>query len=252
MQTLNLYLEDIAGDWYGWIEMFPGAFSQGTTIQEATGKAPVAFVEYLHWLREHGELPPARLNDLTSATIRIEVIQTHSPHVTDLGDEVHGFFKPDERPVDEEDLTRYLRLLGHARNDLRTALRALPPDQWNAAPFGGKSVSWILRHLATIDQFHLERLHIETIPLEQAEPLARVEAARDEFERGIWAFPAHKRGEIFTVDGEKWSLRKVLRRALWHERYHAAQVAARSNPMEFLRSAVVHSAFWNEEARFKV
>lgn len=41
------------------------------------------------------------------------------------------------------------------------------------------------------------------------------------------------------MTGERWTLRKALRRALWHERYHAAQIAARSNPVEFMRALAV-------------
>ena len=51
MLNLRLYLENIAGYWFGWIEDFPGACVQGYSMGEVERSAPRAFADYLNWLR---------------------------------------------------------------------------------------------------------------------------------------------------------------------------------------------------------
>jgi predicted RNase H-like HicB family nuclease len=242
MQTLRLYLEAIDGDWFGWMETFPGAYSQGATPEEATQAAPDALGDYLRWLRAHDEPLPAHLQGLTRLDFRVEVVATYQPRRIASGLEINGFFAPDERPLDEEDLERYFRLLSHARADMRKALRALPPEAFHTAPFGAKPVCDILRHVAEKELFSLSCLRLKPEIPASDDCIGLLEAARREFERAIRAMPEHKRGEVFTAQGERWSLRKALRRALWHERYHAAQIEARSNPVAFLRSLAVVDA----------
>ncbi|HZO91856.1 MAG TPA: DinB family protein [Chthonomonadaceae bacterium] len=239
MHTLRLYLEDIQGDWFGWMETFPGAFSQGMTPGAAARAAPAALIDYLRWLRAHEEPLPEHLQGLNSADFRVEVVEVQQAQQAPDGQERNGFFAPDERPVDHEDLARYLRLLRYAREDLRKAVGAIPPDGWHTAPLGSKSVSCILQHLAEAELRCLRGLGLEPIAPREPEAIDWIEIVRQEFERAVYAFPAHRRGEVFTVTGERWTLRKALRRALWHERYHAAQIAARSNPVEFMRALAV-------------
>lgn len=248
MFTLRVFLEDIEGDWFGWMEAYPGGYSQGATPPEAIHRAPQAFQHYIQWLRAHGENVLPRLLTLLPSEIHVESIEiSHSQRVAS-GGAAHGFFKPDERLVDEDDVETYLRLRRHAREELIAAVHSLSPDLWNSAPFGGKSLTVILRHMATMDQYFLERLRLPVSSQRHTDPLAQAEAALREFEVGVRSFPAHRRGDIFTLDSEQWSMRKILRRALWHERYHAQQIMTRADPSGFLHSAVVNTVLWDEGA----
>jgi predicted RNase H-like HicB family nuclease/uncharacterized damage-inducible protein DinB len=235
MTTVRLYLEDIEGDWFGWIEGFPGAYSQGATPQEAAQRAPQALLRYAAWLQSHGEPVPSALAGQTSADLRPEIIEVHHAALTDTGYEINGFFEPDARPLDEEEIALYLRLLQYSRADLLKAAQAIPPQQWDSAPFGGKSVRAILTHLASAERFYLTCLHLPVALPSTSDPLEQLAVVRGELERLMSALSSEGRRMIVQHE-EKWSARKTLRRALWHERYHTAQLTARSNPNEYLRA----------------
>jgi predicted RNase H-like HicB family nuclease len=239
MLTLHLYLEDFAGDWIGWIEGFPGATSQGATPEEVVRQAPTAMLEYVQWLQRHAEPVPPRLQNESSYGLRPEIAAIHHPRAAQEGVEIHGFFAPDRRPLDAEELAQYLRLFRFACADLRSAVCALPPDEWDSAPFGGKSVRTILQHLAASERDLLRCLGVEPQLESTLDPRVSLEDMHHEFEKAVETVSQSQRGEAVLIQGERWTLRKILRRAVWHTRYHAIQIAGRSNPTAFLRSAVV-------------
>jgi predicted RNase H-like HicB family nuclease len=252
MQTLRLYLEDIDGDWFGWIEMFPGAFSQGPTSQAAAQAAPVALIDYMEWLRTHDVPSPTHLQRVGSAELRVEIVETYHAQRTASGHEINGFFGPDARPVEDEDLERYLSLLACARADLRKAVRAIPPESLDTAHFGERSVSSLLKHLADTELFGLSCLRLAPqMPIED-DAMQWLETVRQEFVRAVQSAPMSRRSDIFTVQNERWSLRKLLRRTLGHERFHAAQIARRSNPVAFLQTALADMRLWDEGVHARV
>ena len=54
------------------------------------------------------------------------------------------------------------------------------------------------------------------------DPFARLASVREHF---VTCLPAlAKRAGVITLSGETWSPRKVLRRALWHERDHTEHI----------------------------
>jgi predicted RNase H-like HicB family nuclease len=236
---LRLYLEEFAGDWIGWIEGFPGATSQGMTQEEAVRKAPTAMLEYVQWLQRHAEPVPARLQSESSYSLRPEVAGIHHNKMEASGAEIHGFFPPDQRPLQAEEVAQYLRLYQFACADLRCATGALPPDEWDSAPFGGKSVRTILQHLTDSERELLRCLGVESPSASTSDPLTSLEAVQHQLEEAVQVVAPSHRADSLTVHGERWTLRKILRRAVWHRRYHAVQIAGRSNPTAFLRSAVV-------------
>lgn len=237
MLTLRLYLEEMSGDWFGWIEDFPGATCQGTSPQDAQRAAPCALIDYVHWLRGHQERLPSILFDLTSADIQMHIAETHSAH-PGAGIKTERCFEPDTTSLMDDEIEAYLRLLRYARADLEKATDALPPEAWDTAPFGGKSVRAILRHLAEVEMTTINRLRLLPAPPPVREPMEQLRQVRQEFEQAIRAFPADRRDSSTLIEGERWTLRKVLRRVLWHERYHAAQIDARSHPQSYLRAAL--------------
>lgn len=233
MITLHLYLEDIQGDWFGWIEDCPGAFCQGTTAEDAARAASCVLNDYLHWLRAQDEPPPTVLNGLTNEDVYFEVGQVYRALRGQSGQEINAFFPIDALPLDDEGLETTLRLLRHTHADLHKAVSTLPPDQWDSAPFGGKSIRSLLTHLAEREQFVLSRLNIPFAIPASGEPLERLLAARLSVEQSLRAMPDARRNRPVIVEGEVWTLRKVLRRILWHVRYHTAQIADRTNPSRF-------------------
>ena len=68
------------------------------------------------------------------------------------------------------------------------------------------------------------------------DPLSKLARTRAMFETAITALFAE--GHEITVDsnGVRWSLSKVVRLSVWHERHIADRIAARSNPGKYMKS----------------
>ena len=57
-----------------------------------------------------------------------------------------------------------------------SAAQSLPPDMWDMAPFGGKTVRGILRHVADTEQWTVSRLVNTSTPKRIFDPLERLDA----------------------------------------------------------------------------
>ena len=86
-----------------------------------------------------------------------------------------------------------------------------PGERW--------SIKGILGHIGGAEWWYLDRFGM-ALPREQLseEPFARLEKVRKHFAIALSKMEGVKR--VIGVDGEFWSPRKLLRRALWHERDH--------------------------------
>jgi hypothetical protein len=102
--------------------------------------------------------------------------------------------------------------IGHDQYDLRVS--AVPAVH-------GEDV--VIRILPTSMLFDLDRLGL-AFPREEVpkEPLERLEKVRRALNEILPTFQDSK--QVTGMDGEFWSPRKVLRRALWHERDHTDHI----------------------------
>lgn len=62
---------------------------------------------------------------------------------------------------------------------------------------------------------------VATIP---GSTIDRLQLTRQAAIMRIKSYPKESRGKILTHQGERWTLRKALRRAVWHERDHLNQI----------------------------
>ena len=238
MINLRLYLENIAGDWFGWIEDFPGAFAQGATTQEAAHMTPRAFTDYLTWLNAHGEVLPAELKGATSADFN-PVIIAAVPETADAVWATRHRLPEDVRAMDEFYFDRCLRLLRHARSDLSEAVHAIPPHEWDSAPLGEQSIRAMLQHVAHCETSMLLRIGIERTVRQHPDPWATLLRTRAAFESAVQDAFTNTGGAQTQGAAEQWSLSQVLRLAIWNERRTAERVSVRSNPTAYLRSVAI-------------
>jgi predicted RNase H-like HicB family nuclease len=245
MLNLRLYLETIAGDWFGWIEDYPGALVQGETPQEVERAGPSAFTDYLVWLRSHGEPLDPALSGVTSADVWPTVAATVCGQAASAAEATH-FMRTDGAKIQPRELDACLRLLSYSRASLIDAAGSVPPHEWDRAPFGGRSIRAWIQWLGDGERAMLARIAVQPAIGAHPDPLTALGRARAAFETAVR--DAHRRAESGPIihDGAPWSLAKVLRLAIWQERYATGQIAARSNPAAYLRSvtrpeAVVYS-----------
>lgn len=226
--TYDVYLEEAPGGMtLALILDLPGCFASGAGRQEALDRLQGATAAYHAWLRRHDEYTPDVRGPFVFNVK--EVFQ-----ITYAGDdEINSFFGPDAESATDEDIEWALALLGWQREDLLERVGALADEALDWTPMDAPdtwSIRQILDHLAQSEVWYMGRLDetppqvvVSALPGSTLEQLQRVRQAAV---MRVKSYPKEWRGKVFTHQGEQWSLRKALRRAIWHERDHMNQIDA--------------------------
>lgn len=193
--------------------------------------------EHLAWLASHGEPVPHQTG--FRVVEEVEVAGNF-----ESGDDV-GFYSPDAQPTTEEEVERYLRIGTWAYRELIQLVEPLAEEllERKRDP-NTRSIREILRHVARADLWYMTRI-IED-PKEKglpevisranrwvdARPGAAAECVQvtwEAFQEFARALPPRWHGRVVTPTWyaylpERWSFRKVLRRAIEHCREHTRNI----------------------------
>jgi ribosomal protein S18 acetylase RimI-like enzyme/predicted RNase H-like HicB family nuclease len=223
-----------------WLIDWPGAFTWGEDRETALARVPSAVHRFVGWLADHGEVLPA------PSSTDFEVVEEVPAFRLDSGYEVNATFAADQRPVTSDELEDAVRRLGYARDDLleligrvrefEAAGGRLPMEDRSAEALEsgasvGRQGEEVLRHLAGSETWFASRL----------DPSARYDGpARDGplapfLESSREFFLGHLRGlaerDPATAredgKGERWTLAKLLRRAVYHSLDHLEELDRR-------------------------
>lgn len=219
-------VEDIEPQhWIVWMLDLPACFSSARTEKGALERAPDRIAQYYSWITDHD--PSMSVPD---RPLEIDVVETfHSfPCPEDSDYLVNAFFEDDRRPLTVWDVDVALRLFNWTRQDLHSVLGSARPDQLLATIDNEvhKLILGIVGHIAHAENWYFNHLDLGLEPSELPEDLLeRLEAVRENTRSQLV--------ELIGVDtieencGEHWSPRKVIRRALWHERDHTQHITKR-------------------------
>jgi predicted RNase H-like HicB family nuclease len=199
-----------------------GCYSTGRTEVEAIAGAQPRVRQYFEWLgKKDGNSAPFEESVRVTTVERFE----RHPWPKDPSRYIHAYFEDDARPLRAWDLDIALRLLDWSRQDFLRLVGSLLPDfldrpenetRW-------KTVDGLLGHIWESENAILGAMgaavDLMTMP---SDGVGRLQAVRARLRE---ALPEWTDGEVEReVVGEKWSPRKALRRALWHERDHTEQL----------------------------
>jgi hypothetical protein len=220
---IRLAVEDMEPNhWIAWAVDLPGCFNSATTAQSAIANAPQKIIEYFSWLSKHdGSLL------VVDDTIETEVIETFQsfPSSEDPDYIVNAFFESDRRPLRYWDVEIVLRLLTWTRQDLLAVVHSLIHDTLNMSiPDEVRgSIIGIIDHIAIAENWYLGQLGCGLARADLPEdPLEKLEQVRANTREQLAKLIGDER---ITKDfDELWSARKVVRRALWHERDHTQHI----------------------------
>ncbi len=213
-----------------WALEHPGCFAYGRSADEARANMGRAARDYAAWVQQHGmpwmDAPSLEVEvEETFDAYRIprEAARAQGKKETYL---VESFFGNDADPLSGTDVERALKMLAWSRQDLLAVLRGLSPDKLDQKYEGERwSINGILKHIAGAEWWYQERLgspfpeREEDLP---AKPLESLELVRGHFLAWLPGQEGVRR--VIDLEGETWSPRKVLRRALWHERDHTEHI----------------------------
>lgn len=206
-------LEEIEpGHWIAWVLDWPGCFSSAGTPEEALARAPERIAAYANWLRAKD--PSLTRPDRTE----VELVERFEAFTAkdDPDYIVNAFFEDDRRTLSAADVAHALRLLAWTREDFLQAVQS--------AQATSKDVDSIIRHVANAENWYLDRLDL-ALPNDQLpeEPIERLKRVREQLRARLPELIGSTR--TVTLSDETWSARKLVRRALWHECDHTAQIA---------------------------
>jgi len=220
----RLAVEDIEPNhWVAWALDLPACFSSAQTQANAVAHAPGRIADYHVWLSSHDSSLP-----VITDPVEVEVVETfYSFASSECPDYlVNAFFQDDRRPLAYWDVAVALRLLQWTHQDLLEVLRPVTQEQFNK-PIAGEvhgSIAGILEHIAGAENWYLGQLHLALDRMQfPQDPLDKLEAARSNTQTQLVKLIG---SECITERcNELWSARKVIRRALWHERDHTQHIA---------------------------
>ena len=209
--------EESEGRWIAHVPDLPGCFVTRDNREQAIQAIPEAVDAYFTWCEGHG----LRVSGLSGPMVVAEVIRTWE---SEDGYEVNAFFASDRPALIADELPQFELLLAATRADLLRAVDGLDQDDLTREfPEERWSIAGILMHVARAELWYLDRMALAfpkiKLPGEHFECLAKVR-------EHMLANPPElaKRTGVVTLSGETWSARKVMRRALWHERDHTEHI----------------------------
>lgn len=210
-----------------WFLDHPGCFAYAADPDGALAAAPGALLDYAAWISSRNlgqtrvETDDMRLN--LTETWQVYCINEQYD-VVEEGYEVNAWFHHDWKPLTEQEIEHGLNLLAWSRLDLLDAVQGLD-DQALGAAFPGErwSIAGILGHVGNAEWWYLDRLGLAFSRQDMPEtPFEKLETVRQYFLQTLPGLVGSTR--VVGKDGEFWSPRKMLRRAVWHERDHIQHI----------------------------
>lgn len=209
-----------------WVLDYPGCFSYGRDEKEALHNLPTAIQEYNNLLAQHEQrmltIPPDCKPHIAE-TWEVYSIDNEFELSSD-GYEVNAWFLHDWKPLTETDTKTGIELLSLCRVDLLATVKDLNQESLEDKKPGERwSIAGILKHIGGAEWWYLDRLGLafpqEEVPSEPFERLEKVRAHLLDVLTGLAGI-----NQVIGIDGEFWSPRKLLRRAIWHERDHTIHI----------------------------
>lgn len=212
--------QTVEGRWIAWVLGHPGCFAYGDDRHEAFTAAEGAIQRYRKWIGAH-----TKQNWLPEGKIEMRLDEYCINEQLEDGYEINAWFRHDWKPLTEEDIARGLLLLEWSREELLAAVEGLSAEAMEAEHPGERwPIAGILRHVGGAEWWYLDRLGL-AFPREQvpSDPFERLKVVRARLIEVLPTLAESK--QVVGVDHEFWSPRKMLRRAVWHERDHAQHIA---------------------------
>lgn len=136
---------------------------------------------------------------------------------------------PDLEPLGHDDVAAAIAAITASRKDLLALLEQAGPDVLDRRERGGEG--WTVRralvHIAGGERYFLNRLGLaERLPEQppDVDPLPLLDDTRRQLLNELSALDESWLTRTVPVDGEIWTLRKVLRRLQEHEAEHLARI----------------------------
>lgn len=191
---------------------FPGAYARGASLQEAMEKMPTEIRSYLKWKRV--DFPE---------NVQMTVVQDAacSLNIADADSDV--LFFSEKAPLSWEEYVVLKNLALKSAADFLALYQAIPDQTASTAPIRATFYGQVPRTAEEMYQHtkNVNAYYFGEIGVDADNEGTILDCRRRGFEQ-LERVPNFLNNSVFEGSyGESWSLRKVLRRFLWHDRIHA-------------------------------
>lgn len=191
---------------------FPGAYTRGANLEIALQKMAGEVQSYLKW---KGEAIPKNFE--------VTVIQDEACSVDICDADSQVLFVSEKEPLSQEEYIGLKNLVLKSAADCLALYEAIPDQTASVAPvrttFYGqvpRTAEEMYQHTKNVNDYYFGEIEVEA-----DHEGTILDCRRRGFEH-LERNPNFLENRVFEGSyGESWSLRKVLRRFLWHDRIHA-------------------------------
>ena len=215
----------------GFIVDLPGGFVRGRTEAEAMSKVGAEASRYLAWVGMEA-----------NERVRGFVVQRCVSRLTVEDGDTLILLDADRRRMRPDEFHPLSDLALFSGQTFEALYQGAELKRWvdpakERATFHGpcpSSIEAAHSHVAKTQAFYLSRLGL---PLQEGDFMMMRRLALSLLRK---EFDAHNNGPPVAVDGELWTLKKVLRRLVWHDRIHAKAVVRMMRKQEQLGLISAH------------
>lgn len=221
---------------FGAVTAYPlalaGCYAWGENEEKALAAVPQAIEAWRADMLRYGGIAP----EVDTSTLTIVERVSSDEGVKDATFS-SGLFEAEIRPITQGEVNDTLDLAQHVRNDLMDLLRGVDGNTLNFKPFADMpSIRQIATHVGGADHWYTTRLLAEDQLAADWETVEKMPLRLFLAEERKRAFATmrnisdEKRSATFTCTHtctrptEVWTVRKILRRMLVHEREHIAEI----------------------------
>jgi len=191
---------------------YPGAFARGSSLDEALSKMPQEIACYLRWI---GEDVPAQVKCVVSEEKESQLM------IRDADSDV--IFETERKPLDRAEYEQLKSIVLRSADDFQKLYDSLPDRHQSCLAARRSFYGQIPR---TAQEMYIHTRDVNSYYFGEIGVAADHDGGIAECRRRGFLLLEQQKGFLDNpvLEGsyqELWSLRKMLRRFLWHDRIHA-------------------------------
>lgn len=221
--SIPVCIEQMETRWIAYAVDLPGCFYSSEDREASLANLPTAIAAYQNWCAQNGAPVGSPAVDPTAPLEVREIIAEWVSPAT--GEAVNAFFAADVPPLTQAEVERAALLFEWTRRDLLDSLQSVPAEARRKPVVGEWDIEGIFSHTLRADYLYTRAV----VPISDwsEAPQDGLPALLDWTQSLILAALPGLVGQsrVELVNGEFWSPRKFLRRALWHRRDHIDHIA---------------------------
>ena len=210
--TINCVWEHNGNDTLLYATNFVGAYTRGESLEIAKAKMPQEIVSYCNWLGM----------DAAGKT-EIVIVGEKRSELTIRDADSDVLFESEKAPLTAEEYKKLKALALKSAQDFLALYDSVPDKNATAAPerktFYGKvprSADEMYEHTKNVNTYYFAEIAVD------ADHDGNIYECRKRGFESLESNPDFLQNTVRKGSyGEDWSLRKVLRRFIWHDRIHA-------------------------------